>query len=117
MSWPSHGPRGRHDWGTYLERGYVDPFRDAVREMPDVDVPLDDGGRTMLMEVLAFAGGAQWLEIVALFVGAGASDMGASGSQAFVALSVGGRPVAGPRGVSVLETVPLASCSSGTGTE
>jgi hypothetical protein len=21
MSWPSHGPRGRHDWGTYLERG------------------------------------------------------------------------------------------------
>jgi ankyrin repeat protein len=50
----------------------VDPFRDTVREMPDVDVPVDDGGRTMLMEVLAFAGGAQWLEIVTLLIRAGA---------------------------------------------
>jgi hypothetical protein len=40
--------------------------------MPDVDVPVDDSGRTMLMEVLAYAGGEPWLEIVTLLIGAGA---------------------------------------------
>lgn len=73
MTWPSHGPRGRRDWGTYLERGYSGPFRDVLREMPDVvDAPVDDSGRTMLMEVLAFAGGKPWLEIVTLLIKAGA---------------------------------------------
>ncbi len=89
MSWPSHGPRGRHDWWTYLERGYVAPFRDAVREMPDVDVPVDDSGRTMLMEVLAYAGGEPWLEIVTLLIGAGADvnrrDLGGRPVWDFVA--------------------------------
>jgi ankyrin repeat protein len=72
MGWPSHGPRGRHDWATYIERGYVSPFRDALRDLPDVDVPVDGGGRTMLMTVLAHAGGAPWLQIVRLLIGAGA---------------------------------------------
>lgn len=72
MGWPSHGPGGRHDWETYLERGYVDPFREAVRCIPDVDAPIDDGGRTMLMEVLAYARGKPWLEIVTLLIKAGA---------------------------------------------
>ena len=50
VSWPSHGPRGRHDWWTYLERGDLDPFRDVLRQTPDVvDAPVDDSERTMLM--------------------------------------------------------------------
>lgn len=68
VSWPSHGPRGRHDWWTYLERGYADPFRDAVREMPDVvDAPFDENGRTMLMYAVSNS-----LEIVNILIKAGA---------------------------------------------
>ncbi|OGT84049.1 MAG: hypothetical protein A3H91_04175 [Gammaproteobacteria bacterium RIFCSPLOWO2_02_FULL_61_13] len=73
MGWPSHAPGGgRHDWATYIERGCVEPFRNAARGMPDVDAPVDEGGRSMLMEVLAYAGGEPWLEIVKLLIGAGA---------------------------------------------
>ena len=73
MGWPSHAVGGgRHDWATYLERGFVEPFRNALRGMPEVDAPVDDGGRTMLMEVLTFARGEPWLEIVNLLIGAGA---------------------------------------------
>ena len=68
MGWPSHSPRGRHDWWTYLERGYAGPFRDVLREMPDVvDAPLDDGGRTMLMYALSSS-----MEIADILINAGA---------------------------------------------
>lgn len=69
MSWPSHGSRGQHDWWTYLERGYAGPFRDVLREMPDVvDAPVDDDdGRTMLM----YAVGSS-IEIVNILINAGA---------------------------------------------
>lgn len=68
MHWPSHGNRGRHDWWTYLERGYLDPFRDVLCEMPDVvDAPVDDNGRTMLMYALGSS-----VEIVNLLITAGA---------------------------------------------
>ena len=71
MGWPSHGARGRHDWATYLERGYIAPFRDVLREMPDVvDAAIDDSGRTMLMYAVSENGG--WLELVTLLIGAGA---------------------------------------------
>ncbi len=50
VSWPSHGRSGRHDWWTYLERGYLEPFRDVLRETPAVvDASVDGDGRTMLM--------------------------------------------------------------------
>ena len=66
--WPSHGKRGRHDWWTYLERGYLDPFREVLRETPDVvDSEVDDNGRTMLM----YAVGSS-LEIADLLIKAGA---------------------------------------------
>lgn len=66
--WPSHGSSGRHDWWTYLERGYAGPFRDVLRETPEVvDAPVDDAGRTMLM--YAVGGG---VEIVDILVKAGA---------------------------------------------
>lgn len=68
IGWPSHGTQGRHDWGTYLERGYAAPFRDAVREMPDVvDATIDDGGRTMLMYAVSSS-----IEIVNILINAGA---------------------------------------------
>lgn len=68
VTWPSHGPRGRHDWWTYLERGYADPFRDVLRKMPDVvDAPFDDSGRTMLMYAVSSS-----IEIVNILIRAGA---------------------------------------------
>jgi len=54
LSWPTHGSRGRHDWWTYLERGYLDPFRDVLATTPGVvDAVFDDAGRTMLMYAVA----------------------------------------------------------------
>lgn len=67
MGWPSHGRSGRHDWWTYLERGYAEPFREAVREMDDVDVAFEGPGRTMLM----YAVGST-VEIVKILIEAGA---------------------------------------------
>ncbi len=68
MTWPSHSSRGRHDWWTYLERGYAGPFRDVLRDMPDVvDAPVDESGRTMLMHALSSS-----MEIVNILIKAGA---------------------------------------------
>lgn len=67
-TWPSHGSRGRHDWWTYLERGYAEPFRDVLRDRPDVvDAPIDENGRTMLMYALGSS-----IEIVNILIKAGA---------------------------------------------
>lgn len=65
--WPSHSARGRHDWWTYLERGYADPFREVVRKMADVDVVVDESGRSMLMYALGSS-----IEIVQILIDAGA---------------------------------------------
>lgn len=65
--WPSHSSRGRYDWWTYLERGYADPFREVVRKMADVDVPVDESGRSMLMYALGSS-----IEIVQILIDAGA---------------------------------------------
>lgn len=68
MIWPSHGSRGRHDWATYLERGYADPFREVLRDRPGVvDAPIDDCGRTMLMYAMGSS-----IEIVNILINAGA---------------------------------------------
>ncbi len=72
MTWPTHGRHGgRHDWATYLERGYAAPFRDAVREIEDVDTAVDDTGRSMLMWAVS-AGGVGSVEIAEILIAAGA---------------------------------------------
>jgi ankyrin repeat protein len=70
MTWPTHGSHGgRHDWATYLERGYVTPFREAVRELDDVDTPVDDTGRSMLMYAVS-AGVVGSVEIAGILIAA-----------------------------------------------
>lgn len=71
MGWPTHGRSGRHDWATYLERGYEAPFREAVREIDDIDAAVDDNGRSMLMYALS-SGGVNCEGIVGILIGAGA---------------------------------------------
>lgn len=71
MGWPTHGRGGRHDWATYLERGYEAPFREAVREIDDVDADFDDNGRSMLMYALS-SGSSASAGIVGILIGAGA---------------------------------------------
>lgn len=62
MTWPPD------DWGTLLERGGLDRFRDGLRDAANVDVAVDDFGRSMLM----YAARERWPELVEMLLGAGA---------------------------------------------